>query len=179
MIKTYGASVSAHACAIIGWDDNIPKEKYNPTADLDGGWIIRNSWGEYVQENGYFYISYDSKITLLSAVQMAPKDKYEYNYHYDSYYLEHENNNIKDKVASIFPVKKSTINKKELLKAVNVGFIGQNVTVTVEVYTNVDVDRGNIYSPLNNPMSAKVPGQRQNSLDLKVAIISRLMILLN
>lgn len=52
-----------HAVSIIGWDDNIPKEKFmnenNKMPENDGGYIIFNSWGEYYGEDGYGYISYE------------------------------------------------------------------------------------------------------------------------
>ena len=51
-----------HGVSIVGWDDNkivtggsagSPKEK--------GAWIVRNSWGQDAQYNGYFYASYEDK----------------------------------------------------------------------------------------------------------------------
>ncbi len=42
-----------HNVLIIGWDDNYSKdnfnEKHKPTSD--GAWIIKNSWGEYMEYN--------------------------------------------------------------------------------------------------------------------------------
>ena len=42
-----------HNVLIIGWDDNYSKdnfnEKHKPTSD--GAWIIKNSWGEYIEYN--------------------------------------------------------------------------------------------------------------------------------
>ena len=47
-----------HGVALIGWDDNYPKENFYITPPSDGAWIIKNSWGETVGDNGYYYISY-------------------------------------------------------------------------------------------------------------------------
>lgn len=49
-----------HAVCIIGYDDNYPASNFlegnQPPAD--GAWIVRNSWGPYYGNDGYFYLSY-------------------------------------------------------------------------------------------------------------------------
>lgn len=59
-----------HAVSIVGWDDNIPKEKFYNLSDIknkehpihDGAYIAKNSWGNTYGEEGYFYISYDDQL---------------------------------------------------------------------------------------------------------------------
>ena len=61
------AAPTNHAVTIVGWDDSYPAENFKSLpvrndlglpADLDGAWIIRNSWGGNMLDRGYEYISY-------------------------------------------------------------------------------------------------------------------------
>ena len=47
-----------HAVTLVGWDDTFPKEAFAVVAPGDGAFILKNSWGTGVGEDGYFYISY-------------------------------------------------------------------------------------------------------------------------
>ncbi|WP_405296269.1 Ig-like domain repeat protein, partial [Methanobrevibacter sp.] len=65
-IMDYGAvagscqwtSTSTHEFCIVGWDDNYKgKDFFGSTCN--GAWIVKNSWGNQSQMNGYLYISYE------------------------------------------------------------------------------------------------------------------------
>ena len=47
-----------HAVVIIGWDDNYSKYNFRETPAGNGAWIIKNSWGTNIGDDGYFYVSY-------------------------------------------------------------------------------------------------------------------------
>lgn len=53
-----------HMVMVVGWDDNYPKEKFLSGTgfrpERDGAWIMKNSWGTDVGDDGYFYISYEN-----------------------------------------------------------------------------------------------------------------------
>ena len=85
-----------HEVTIVGWDDNYSKDNFKPQdsseggaqnkPDIDGAWIVMNSWGEEVNDNGYFYASYASKDILadgIVAFDMEPADKDKMNFQYD------------------------------------------------------------------------------------------------
>lgn len=51
-----------HAVAIIGWDDNFPKDYFKVPAKEDGAWLCQNSKSTGWGDNGTYWISYESLI---------------------------------------------------------------------------------------------------------------------
>ena len=54
-----GNNISNHAVTIVGWDDTVSVESFSKNATRKGAWIVKNSYGTNVGDNGYFYVSYD------------------------------------------------------------------------------------------------------------------------
>ena len=77
------SSSTNHGVNIVGWDDTFPKDKF-PSGNQpseDGAWIIRNSWGNDWGDGGYFYMSYDTKISNFGVyVGAAGSDTMTYQY---------------------------------------------------------------------------------------------------
>jgi len=84
-----GTIRSNHAVVIVGWDDNYDRMRFSGASGTppgNGAFIVRNSWGSYWGEGGYFYISYyDGKIGKENAVfqNAEPTLNYGRIYQYD------------------------------------------------------------------------------------------------
>lgn len=53
-----GAGYQNHAITVVGWDDNYAASNFATTPPGNGAWIIKNSWGTYWGNNGFYYVSY-------------------------------------------------------------------------------------------------------------------------
>lgn len=53
-----GGGQSNHAVCIVGWDDSYPRSRFSTTPPGDGAFLIRNSWGSWWGDSGYFWMSY-------------------------------------------------------------------------------------------------------------------------
>ena len=134
-----------HAIVIVGWDDTIPASYFRNTstshpgqATSNGGWLCRNSWGDYSYANGgYFWMSYEepSINTNMYAIDVIEKDTYKYNYHYDTTNVQSATgfgDTYDMAFANIFKVNS---NADEKLDAVQVGLWSANMTFDLRIYT--------------------------------------------
>ena len=75
-----------HAIMLAGWDDSFSRYNFSGgTPDVDGAWLVRNSWGtdDYGRE-GYFWLSYTDPSFLRDDVYVfdAVSGKYDHCYSY-------------------------------------------------------------------------------------------------
>ena len=64
-----------HMVIIVGWDDNYSKSNFKIQPKSDGAWLIKNSWGTTRRgDNGYYWISYEQKMTDSVALIADPND---------------------------------------------------------------------------------------------------------
>ena len=145
----------SHAITLIGWDDTIPANKFQPkSASVDGGWIVKNSYDSCP----YFYLSYDSSIGNVCGFKYANKSEFDYNYFFDNVVDEpiRSENNSKC-VSNIFMAKNGNDNHTEYVKAINVATFGDNLSCSVKVFTNL--------TDQNNPESGTLSASGKRILD--------------
>jgi C1A family cysteine protease/PKD repeat protein len=68
-----GTAPPDHAVLVVGWDDNryVEGGTSSPTPSF-GAWIVKNSWGTFFGDKGYFYISYKDT-RFLTSVSCYPE----------------------------------------------------------------------------------------------------------
>lgn len=132
-----------HAVAIVGWDDNYPVDSFKSNCKpvSKGAWIVKNSYGSRVGDDGYLYVSYEDKsLDEIIAFDMAPASQaYARNYQYDgsanpamAWQL-----TGKGTFANVFKAKGSPQGCNEVLKAVSVEVLTTNVNYSLQIYTGV------------------------------------------
>lgn len=132
-----GGSSYPHACAIVGWNDNIPAENFAPDgATMNGGWLIKNSYSSLPSGYPYFYISYDNTSSSMYAFSYAEREAYDRNYYYDGDIDDFPLRNDKH-VANVYRAGSEVSGKTEKITAVNVGVEGNGYTLEAEIYTGL------------------------------------------
>lgn len=75
-----------HAALIVGWDDNYSRENFDPESrpDYDGAWLVKNSYGVDLFDDGYFWLSYEDPTTgSFCSYDLMPAEQYDDVYEYD------------------------------------------------------------------------------------------------
>lgn len=72
---------SNHAVMIVGWDDDYSSDNFTTKPETNGAWIIQNSHGEYANDNGYLYVSYEDKnvcnyVSVFNDIDTEFEDNY-------------------------------------------------------------------------------------------------------
>lgn len=144
-------STSLHAVAIVGWDDNYPKENFYDSSTGkgllppgDGAFICKSSWGTGMGEDGYIYVSYyDGGLgTSLSGDQNAvfylteTAENYNKIYQYDDFgaTAKYQYSGNTGWYANVFP--RSGLEADELLRAVS--FYTETPGVILDLYVVPD-----------------------------------------
>lgn len=76
---------SLHSISIVGWDDNFPAEYFNAKPSQNGAWLCKNSWGTNWGEYGYFWLSYDEKLSDIYSVESEKAQAHMNLFQHDDY----------------------------------------------------------------------------------------------
>lgn len=145
-----------HAIAIVGWDDNYSKDKFDSGSSKpksDGAWLVKNSWGKYNSEGGYFWLSYEDK-TILSftdnySIGRVQKNKGQKLYQHEYSMSSTLNDNV------ITAVNRFDFGKNEALQGVM--FATDSVGADYELYFVPELDGKLNYGARMFLKSGKVP----------------------
>lgn len=127
-----------HAITIVGWDDSYSRNNFVRNPGVDGAWIVKNSYGTDMFDNGYNYVSYaDRSLMEFMAVEMTYRNNF-----YDNYY-QHDGSgcpayayNKGSWYANVFKAKGSGKNNEEL-KAVGIYTTSVGTKYEIQVYTGL------------------------------------------
>jgi len=129
-----GSDSTNHMVAIVGWNDNYPRENFGRNKPKhNGAWLIRNSWGTNWGAGGYFWLSYEQYRYSGTAYTVEPvKEKLNYYGYDDLGWLKSVNVNGKrtSYAANVFKVK----NSDESLSEVGFYTTDNGAKYTVSIY---------------------------------------------
>ncbi len=152
---------SNHCVTIVGWDDNYSRHNFKHTPKTNGAWLIANSYGTEVNDNGYFWLSYcEPSIGEIYSMDTYAKNNYDNIYQYDGAGWEdsvyYKNKNIKG--ANVFTNKTKKVQK---LKAASLYTIMDSQKYTIQVYKNLTgstPSTGKLVTPATTSGTAKYNG---------------------
>lgn len=143
-----GIKSTNHAVIIVGWDDSFSKNNFGgKVPPTNGAWICRNSYGTSKNDKGYFYLSYcEPSLRDITSFRVETDTPYTHNsiYQYDGTYnmssekfdknLPYSYGGHAVSAASVYEAK-----DQEFISEVGFVTLDENVTLTISVYTDVNV----------------------------------------
>ena len=158
-----------HEVMIVGWDDNYAVTNFNSSCrpGHPGAWLVRNSWGDYNDMNGYFWLSYEDVVLNADLNENAEvcffsveqSSNYEHNYQYDGgvpmkYIRGCET------VANVF-----TMQENEKIQAVSFYTQERNVSYEIQLYKIVDKSKPTSGTLLGRTISGKCAERGYHTID--------------
>lgn len=156
-----GSAKTNHAIMAVGWDDHYAKENFakDHQPENDGAWIIRNSWGDTVGEDGYIYISYEDaslgSANPVYAVTACDASKYDNNYFYGNTAFSTATIAVR-RAAQVYTMK-SEHAVREKLTAVSLLIGTSDVAYELQIYKNPDTKDGIVTDPTSGTPMLDTP----------------------
>lgn len=137
-----------HAVALVGWDDDYPKERFNNSESLqnNGAWLVRNSLGEdegLFNLDAYFWLSYED-VTLSEYAYTADyslpaenENAGRFNYRYDT--GRPDSGRSAGKAANIYPILNADYERIE-----SVSFVCDKTTDEKPAPVSIDIFENNV-----------------------------------
>ncbi|MBS7008090.1 C1 family peptidase [Anaerostipes sp.] len=134
-----GSTAFDHSVTIVGYDNNVSKELFgSQKPENDGAWIVKNSWGSWAGDEGYFYLSYDQPLNAVVAYNYMSAEQYDNNYFYDGSASMMKGSMEGDlTAANVFQAKSGSDKNPEYLGAVSVGIANADTNYSVQIYTDL------------------------------------------
>ncbi len=132
-----------HSITLVGWDDSYSKSNFNTITyngttyapESDGAFLIKNSWGTYSGDSGYYWVSYeDACLSNFVSFDCETADNYDHNFYYDgSTGFSYRSIGNGGSAANVFM---NTTGKAQRLSAVGLGIYSASTSYSVQIYKN-------------------------------------------
>ena len=127
-----------HSVAIVGWDDQFPKEDFIIPPEHDGAWLIRNSWGTSTGDEGYMWISYDDKsLTDFAVYELGDRNNYATNYQHDTFKSAQSFSADTEENTGTYTANVFTAESDQFIDAIGTYFVASGTQYSITVYTDL------------------------------------------